>query len=537
MVLDRAIQPIGPDQSRLEAEVCKGVPGAWQSEGRLRLKNGGVRQVLYQACAWRDAQGEVQGALQIVRDMVRPIRPKAGLARQQEMFQGLFDKAAYGAALAEGGRVLLANQVMAKIFGYDSPIQMQGIELKQFIHPDYHSKSDNSFQRMDQGAYQPRVVEQPCLRKDGTIFWLEAYTAVVNWEGRPAMLITSRDITVQKQREQAMAEEAKTLRNQNVVLRTTLGERYRFAGIIGKSEAMREVYDRIMMAASSDAGVIICGESGTGKDLVAKAIHANSMRTRGKLVAVNCGAIPANLLESEFFGHKKGAFTGADKDKQGYLDLAHRGTLFLDEVGELSLDLQVKLLRVLESGEYIPVGGGMARRADVRVLAATNRNLSELVAGGAMREDFYYRVQVIPINLPPLRERREDIPLLVQHFLEEMDMGRLADNLPSEVREALNHYHWPGNVRELMNVLQRYVTLGRLDMPRPVTPPGRSPVRLEETPQAGEWNLGKAVAEFERDHIRQALEQTHWRRGEAAGLLGISRKTLFRKIRALGLDE
>ncbi len=303
-------------------------------------------------------------------------------------------------------------------------------------------------------------------------------------------------------------------------------ERYRFGNIIGKSQAMQEVYELISKAANCNASVIIYGESGTGKELVARAIHENSNREGKEFVTVNCGAVPKELLESEFFGHKKGAFTGAHMDKHGYLDLAHRGTLFLDEIAELSLRMQVKLLRTIDSGKYSPVGSNRTKKSDFRIVAATNRNLMEQVKRGLMREDFFYRIHVIPITLPPLKDRKEDIPLLVDHFLELQGDGEKSARVSGKIMDALFNYHWPGNIRELQNVIQRYVTVRRLDFldpfPSAQMPKEFNPERI---------SLRDAVENLERAFITKALNQSRWNKSKAARLLGISRRSLLRKLK------
>ncbi|MBW2739331.1 MAG: sigma-54-dependent Fis family transcriptional regulator [Deltaproteobacteria bacterium] len=282
-----------------------------------------------------------------------------------------------------------------------------------------------------------------------------------------AILTTIRDITERRLREIAIQEETERLRKENIRLRSSIKERYRFGDIIGKSRPMQEIYELILKAANSDANVVVYGESGAGKEMVARAIHDMSNRRDKDFVAVNCGAIPETLLESEFFGYKKGAFTGANMDKHGYLDLAGEGTLFLDEVSELDLNLQVKLLRVIDGGGYTPVGSNKTKYSDFRIIAATNNNLLEQVNKNLMREDFFYRLHVIPITVPPLRERKEDIPLLVEHFLKLYCDSKEKQSLPGKIFEALHNHNWPGNVRELENVLKRYLTIQRLDFINP----------------------------------------------------------------------
>ena len=263
------------------------------------------------------------------------------------------------------------------------------------------------------------------LRKNGSRIWVSLHARPIMDNKGKLLLIEGIffDITERKREADALREREEYLRKENIRLRSNIKDRYRFGDIVGKSTAMQDVYEMILKAAATVTNVIIYGESGTGKELVARAIYQFSDRKKKRFVPVNCGAIPEHLLESEFFGYKKGAFTGAANNKAGYLDLADDGVLFLDELGEIGPNLQVKLLRVLEGGGYTPVGGLEVRKPNLRIIAATNRNLQDYVARGIMREDFYYRIHIIPIHLPPLRERKEDIPLLIEHFMKNAGSG------------------------------------------------------------------------------------------------------------------
>ena len=345
-----------------------------------------------------------------------------------------------------------------------------------------------------------------------------------------AMII---DIDERKRMEEALRDSEAHLREENIRLRTSIEERHRFGDIIGQSQAMQEVYELMLMAAASDNNIIIYGESGTGKEMVAHTIHDMSARQNKSFVPINCGAIPENLLESEFFGHKKGAFTGATADKIGLLDQADGGSLFLDEIGEIKPDLQVKLLRAIEGGGYTPVGGSEVHRPDFRIIAATSRNLTERVKSGEMRSDFFYRVHVIPIHLPPLRNRMEDIPLLVEHFLMAYDR-KLRPQITAKVMDTLMNYPWPGNVRELQNVLYRFVTLKRLDLTG-----GNVPVQpaVDSAPneQPDLTPLADAVENLERRLITATLAECRWNRTRAARALGIGLRTLQRKMKAYGI--
>jgi len=318
-------------------------------------------------------------------------------------------------------------------------------------------------------------------------------------------------------------------------LKTSIKERYRLGDMIGKSAAMHDVYENIIKAAATDANIIILGKSGTGKELAARAIHNLSGRNKRAFIPINCGAIPETLFESEFFGYKKGAFSGAHTDKNGFLDIADKGTLFMDEVGEISPGIQAKLLRAIDGEGYTPLGDNKIKKADVRLIAATNRNLKDMVAKGDMREDFYYRIHIIPINLPPLKDRKEDIPLLAEHFMKLYDPEKKMPVIKDRFMESFLKYHWPGNVRELKSVIQRYVTLKTIDLPAPFAPyPNQHDTGLDI--QTGR-PLQDALLEFEKAYILKTLEQNNWHRGKAASLLGISRKTLFRKMKTHQLGQ
>ncbi|MGC4066451.1 MAG: sigma-54 dependent transcriptional regulator [Polyangiaceae bacterium] len=316
-------------------------------------------------------------------------------------------------------------------------------------------------------------------------------------------------------------------------------------GVIGGAEGLVEIYRVIDRVADTNCTVLVTGESGTGKELVARAVHQASSRARAPFVAVNCGAIPENLLESELFGHAKGAFTGAYASKTGRIGQAQGGTLFLDEIGELPLSLQVKLLRVLQSREYSPVGDGRVVTADIRVVAATNMDLEQAVRDGTFREDLYYRLNVIHVMVPPLRERKSDVPGLVQHFLERARerTGRSSVTSVSPGAMALlEQYGWPGNVRELENTIERAVLLCRTDTIQPRDLPAKvCGLPTEDRKSTGKLpdtgiDLRNAVESFENNLIRQALERTRWNKNQAARMLGLNRTTLVEMLKRKRID-
>ncbi|MCJ7771769.1 MAG: sigma-54 dependent transcriptional regulator [Desulfobacterales bacterium] len=313
---------------------------------------------------------------------------------------------------------------------------------------------------------------------------------------------------------------------EHLFLKQQYKDRTRFESMIGQSQSMQETFDLIEDIAPSDATVLITGETGTGKELAAKAIHTNSPWRDGPFVVVNCGAIPEHLMESELFGHQKGAFTDAKETKKGRLELAHGGTLFLDEIGEISMRMQIDLLRVLEEHIFYRVGGTQPISADFRVIAATNKNLEQEIKTGRFREDLYYRLNVISLKMPPLRERKEDIPLLAQQFLNRFsqETNKTMDRISREAMDEMMLYEWPGNVRELENAIERAVVVGK---GRDVLPEHLPIFRSEYliTPHS------KTIKEVEKNHISQILTDHNWNISKASKILGIDRSTLYNKIK------
>jgi DNA-binding NtrC family response regulator len=335
------------------------------------------------------------------------------------------------------------------------------------------------------------------------------------------------------------AIEQRRLKSENAYLRSQLEERYQFGGILGRSRPMQALFHLLDTVARSSSTILITGETGTGKEVVARAIHHNSPRRAHRFVALNCSAIPETLLEAELFGHVRGAFTGAVGARQGRFEQAHKGTLFLDEVGTMSTALQMKLLRALQEREFERVGDNQTIKVDVRVIAATNSDLGKMVGDGTFREDLYYRLNVIPIRLPPLRDRRDDIPILVKHFLEKFAPAGSMVASQGAMR-LLMAYAWPGNVRQLENAVERAVALSA---GRQTVDIGDLPSEILETPQATSTpfvdfpddglDMPGYLAAIERDLIQRALDRTGGNRNRAADLLGIKRTTLVEKLRRL----
>ena len=335
-----------------------------------------------------------------------------------------------------------------------------------------------------------------------------------------------------------ISEESELFVKNSIVLER-LKDEYRFNDIIGQSEKMQDVFRLVEKVSDCDSTILITGETGTGKGLVARSIHQNSQRRNKPFISINCGAIPENFLESELFGHVRGAFTGATTSKQGKFELANGGTVFLDEIGDMSQDLQVKVLKVLEEGEFEQVGGSKTIKVDVRIIAATHRYLAEEVQRGNFRDDLFYRLYVIPLNLPSLRDRRSDIPYLVSYFLEKSNRNnkRQIRGISKEALELMIRYSWPGNVRELKNMVERLVVLkgdGEItvrDLPTELksTNSYEAPGIIEITDDG--ICLNSAVTEFEKALILQSLEKTKWVKNKAAKLLHLNRTTLVEKIK------
>ena len=356
------------------------------------------------------------------------------------------------------------------------------------------------------------------------------------------------------------ALEKRRLKAENAYLRSQLQERYKFEGLIGRSPAMRALFQLLETVSASASTILVTGETGTGKEVVARAIHHNSPRRAQRFVALNCGAIPETLLEAELFGHVRGAFTGAIGTRQGRLEQAHKGTLFMDEVGTMSPGMQMKLLRVLQEREFERIGDTHTTKVDVRVVAATNSDLQKMVAEGTFREDLFYRLNIIPIHLPPLRERKEDIPLLVQHFLKkfsvaESDVARRETrtrrvprkpeaeeplSMSQQAMRCLMAYPWPGNVRQLENAIERAVALsgGRTQIETSdLTPDIQQASHAAAAPDVnlpeGGIDFDRYINRIEHDLIRRALEKTGGNKGQASKLLNLKRTTLVEKLKRL----
>jgi DNA-binding NtrC family response regulator len=334
------------------------------------------------------------------------------------------------------------------------------------------------------------------------------------------------------------ALEVRALRDENRKLKEELGRRYEYDNIVGRSEPMQEIFATIERVAPTRATVLLAGESGVGKDLIARAIHFHSPRRDRPLVKINCTAIPENLMESELFGYEKGAFTGANTSKPGKFEQADTGTVFLDEIGDVPASIQVKLLRILQEREFERLGSNVTRHIDVRVVAATNQDLRAALEQGTFREDLYYRLNVVPMNIPPLRERKVDIPFLANHFVQKLspDTGGRVESITDSALDKLMQYHWPGNVRELENVIERSLVMctgTQLDA---------GDIRLESAPRPRAQNEnsflpeGMTLDEYEQELIREALRRADGNKSQAARMLGLTRNALRYRLTQMGLE-
>jgi PAS domain S-box-containing protein len=477
---------------------------------------------------------------------LRRLRAERAVRDREERLAGLVHGAMDAIVeLDDGLRITLVNAAAEAVFG--SPAgALAGADLRGFLAPEGARRVEalaRELARAEPGRQSAWIAEGLRARRaDGREFSAEATLSCHHRAGRLFHTLILRDV------DQRLAAEARIrdLARQTSYLREELRELARFDEILGQSPALVAVLHEVEQVARTDASVLVLGETGTGKELVARAIHAASGRRDGPLVRLNCAAIPAALIESELFGHEKGAFTGATERREGRFALADGGTIFLDEIGELSSELQAKLLRVLQEGEFEPVGGSRTRKVDVRVVSATNRDLAAMMRDGRFREDLFYRLSVFPLRLPPLRERGDDVVLLAEHFASGLarKLGRAIAPLDERGKQRLRAYDWPGNVRELANVIERAAITardGRLDLDRAL--PGVDPAAVRAVP-AAEAPAGariRTVAEMEadeRENLRLALRACDWKvsgAGGAADRLGMKPSTLASRMKALGL--
>ncbi len=437
------------------------------------------------------------------------------------------------------GRIYRANDAACRLLGYTKK-ELLGMKVSDF-DPDYQAQEFTIFWKKLKklGEYN---IESRHRRKDGSYYPVEISSCYVDFEGQGYSCTFFRDITERKHSEESLRTTLKELeilkerlQEENFYLQEEIKLEHNFGEIIGQSEVFKKALMQVEQVAITDTTVFINGETGTGKELIARAIHDISSRKNRPLVKVNCAAIPLDLIESDLFGHEKGAFTGALSQKIGRFELADEGTIFLDEIGDIPKELQVKLLRVLQEGEFERLGNPNTIKVDVRVIAATNRDIEKMVAVGDFREDLFYRLNVFPLNSPPLRKRIDDIPMLVKHFIQKYSAktGKMIQTIPKSAMDTLQSYHWPGNVRELENIIERALVISqgtKLEL-------GDWFSRLESEDNQ-KYIL--SMQDLERKHILKVLDLTSWRvsgKGGAAEILDLKPTTLEARMKKMGIER
>ena len=508
-------------------------PRTGQTEVRFRRADGEYRWFQISAAPIYDENGKLVRWYGINADINDRRRAEQKLQREERELRTITDAIRQTVVvLAPDGATLYANRAALEITGLTpGEVQEKGFFQRAF-HPDDVDRFRSERQEgLSRGT--PFELEMRAMMADGQYRWrLVQYDPLKDDQGQVIRwYVTSTDIEEQKRTEQR-------LRNENLVLREEIDRTSMFEEIVGSSKPMRQVVTQVEKVAPSDSTVLILGETGTGKELIARALHRRSKRATRAFVRVNCAAIPQSLIASELFGHEKGAFTGALQRRLGRFEAADGGTIFLDEIGELPMETQISLLRVLQEREFERVGSNHSIKVDVRLIAATNRNLSAAVAQGTFRQDLFYRLNVVPIAVPPLRERSEDIPLLVEYFVGRFakGSGKRIRNIGEQTMQQLKAYHWPGNIRELQNVVERAVILSESD----TFVVDESWLRLEPAESEPQHQGLAALADREVEMIEAALADSHGRisgPSGAAAKLGIPRQTLESKIRRLGIDK
>ncbi len=506
----------------------------------LNRKNRKPDELDQMVIAFNDMLKRIRSDVDVIQEAEREIRQREWQYRLliETMNDGL-------AVIDEKGILSYVNEKCCEMLGY-SKDELIGRPLKEFFDVSERDIFEERFVLKKDGK-EKEFYEASFLQKSGKKLYTIVSTTRIhgpNGQFKGSFGIIT-DITRRRHMEKELKKaflEIKQLKDrleaENIYLREQVEVKNIYSGIIGQSKAIKFVLSQVEQVAETDSTVLILGETGTGKELIAQTIHNLSTRKGRPMVKVNCAALSSNLIESELFGHEKGAFTGALTRQIGRFEIAHKSTIFLDEIGELPLELQSKLLRVLQSGEFERLGSSKTIHVDVRVIAATNRDLVQAIQNKSFRKDLYYRLNVFPIHIPPLRKRKEDIPLLVWSFVAEFGkrMGKKIDTIPQKSMQAMINYAWPGNVRELRNVIEHAMIISRGKKTLVVELPGIDGTSGAKTPREGDFL--STLEEVERDHIVSILEKTGWRvkgEGGAADVLGVKPSTLYSKMKRLGI--
>jgi two-component system response regulator HydG len=495
----------------------------------------------------KDASGKVKTMVAITRDITERKRQQKELWESREMYRLLLQTSPDAVAVSDlDGKTLEVSHRILELFGYENIEEFFKMNAFNNTAPEEHEKLMKAIQKNLKEGYV-RNLEVTFVRKNGTRFIGEVYTSLVrDVKGNPKAIIgTIRDITERKKLEEKLRHYSKLLekrveertrkleesRQEIKSLRKQIQQSIRYPEIIGSSAAILQVIDLTHQVAQTNYNVLITGETGSGKDLIARAIHFNSPRKEAPFLAINCAALPEQLIESELFGYVKGAFTGASQDKKGLFEEAHKGTIFLDEIGDIPLQLQGKLLQVIEKQIVRRLGQSKSIKVDVRIVAASNIDLEEAVNTRNFRQDLFYRLNVFPIRVPPLRERKEDIPLLVKHFLDKycLSMDKKITDISQKAMDLLCEYNYPGNVRELENIIQRAIIMaqGSILLPRYL------PDKLRSVAASG---IRANLANVEKNMIINVIHQCKGDLDQAAKQLGYSRTTLWRRMKKLDIN-
>ena len=536
-------------RSSLEA----GTP--YDFENRLRRADGVYRWFQSRGFPLRDGEGRIVRWYNLLTDIDDRKLAQDALHKSEERWRAVFENSAIGVALTDmSGRFLATNSAYQKMLGYTDE-EIGKVTFLELTHEDYREANWKLVTELLEGKRRQFQIEKQYRRKDGSSIWVSNNVSLVpGTNSMPRFIMAlAEDITERKQAEEMLRrsqaklekafEEIKRLKDrlqdENLILREKIDDAFMFDDIVGSSPVLQSVLSSIVRVAPTDTTILISGETGSGKELISRAIHKRSRRSNQAFVSINCAAIPPSLIASELFGHEKGAFTGAVQQRRGRFELAHSGTIFLDEIGEVPVETQLALLRVLQERQFERVGGSRAIPVDVRIIAATNRDLSLAIAAGTFRSDLFYRLNVFPIQVPPLRKRTEDIPLLIEYFVKKFaeKMAKRIKQIEKRTLELCQTYSWPGNIRELQNIVERSMILCTGDT-FSIDEAWLSIEQPSRTDMSGP--LIQTLQDQEKEMIEAALEET---RGKVAGAkgaaakLGIPPSTLESKIKQLKIKK